>query len=798
MKSSSPGLGAETSRSLRIGATILLLLPVLAVLTLAFRGAIQPGAMAEIPCWILPNGRVVESPANLNCPIAANDLIRGLEASPHSASIGRHSEFRRILLHAGDQARIEVRREGRSLWLDVPVRRPSSFVRFSRLASAAIATLFLLGIPLLLLWRSTWRASLPLAISYTVVATVSVTILSAQNSDTANQITFMSLVFMPAALAHLALTFPREREIVRKAPRIQALPYAAALPLLPVAWFALERSALLWPPFMYLLLALTAGAWIVLMLSCSYALGETTSAVEYARARLFLIGGLMIPLIPTLGFALVSEKIVDAALLYLWILPIFLPIPIALAIGLHDLFDLGANLRFAVARMLYIALSALSLTIILKGVLDLLHQPIEGPDLTLLFPVALGGVLVLEPLRTRLSQRIENTLAPRQRELRKSLADLARDLATLRDEDTAMRLIAASLERGITAGAGCLLIRNEDLWRPAHLFGGHPPKAQDWAREAIAALDGETWLHLAMLETARSRAPNLCRVGIEAIATIDDGDRILGLLLLGSGDRRKPFLGVELEFLKGISSQASVALSNARLSEELLAAEEQAATGRLALGIAHDVGKELIWIRRLASRLPDLVDDPDRLKRDSRMLAEFSQDILLTLRRFVEDATQTAARHGVPRCLDQLTERAMRQVERQHGKKCISSVLDPTIRKLPCQANFGRALFNLLDNAVHASPEDETVRLFATREESGWLRVEIEDRGSGIATADRSRVFETGYTTRRERGGSGVGLGVARDILASLGGEIELLPAQPHGLQARIRLPIAPSSKGEA
>ncbi len=61
-----------------------------------------------------------------------------------------------------------------------------------------------------------------------------------------------------------------------------------------------------------------------------------------------------------------------------------------------------------------------------------------------------------------------------------------------------------------------------------------------------------------------------------------------------------------------------------------------------------------------------------------------------------------------------------------------------------------------------------------------WLKVQdnalfIHDNGRGIAAGDRDRVFDPFFTTRREQGGTGMGLAVVRTMLQASGGRIELL-----------------------
>lgn len=65
------------------------------------------------------------------------------------------------------------------------------------------------------------------------------------------------------------------------------------------------------------------------------------------------------------------------------------------------------------------------------------------------------------------------------------------------------------------------------------------------------------------------------------------------------------------------------------------------------------------------------------------------------------------------------------------------------------------------------------MRLEATIVQEG-LHVRIADDGPGISTPDRDRVFEPFYTTRREEGGTGMGLSIVRALLQACGGSIQL------------------------
>ena len=66
----------------------------------------------------------------------------------------------------------------------------------------------------------------------------------------------------------------------------------------------------------------------------------------------------------------------------------------------------------------------------------------------------------------------------------------------------------------------------------------------------------------------------------------------------------------------------------------------------------------------------------------------------------------------------------------------------------------------------------------------------VADDGKGISKGDRARIFQPFFTGNRERGGTGLGLPIARSLLAATGGTIEL-EAGGKGAAFVLRLPAA-------
>jgi two-component system, NtrC family, sensor histidine kinase HydH len=104
------------------------------------------------------------------------------------------------------------------------------------------------------------------------------------------------------------------------------------------------------------------------------------------------------------------------------------------------------------------------------------------------------------------------------------------------------------------------------------------------------------------------------------------------------------------------------------------------------------------------------------------------------------------------------------------------------------------ALVNVLTNARHAveasdnQARPDSIRLSTSRAPDGRIRIQISDRGAGIAPEDLPRIFDPFFTTRRT--GTGLGLAITRNIIEGLGGSLMVASKPGHGTDVRIDIPI--------
>ncbi len=106
------------------------------------------------------------------------------------------------------------------------------------------------------------------------------------------------------------------------------------------------------------------------------------------------------------------------------------------------------------------------------------------------------------------------------------------------------------------------------------------------------------------------------------------------------------------------------------------------------------------------------------------------------------------------------------------------------------------ALNNLLINALDALRERENPTLnIQWQTQNGNLLVKFQDNGSGVPEEIRGKIFEPFFTTRIERGGTGIGLPMAKRIIEMYGGDIRLNSRPGQGTTFEIRMIPAEASR---
>jgi PAS domain S-box-containing protein len=291
--------------------------------------------------------------------------------------------------------------------------------------------------------------------------------------------------------------------------------------------------------------------------------------------------------------------------------------------------------------------------------------------------------------------------------------------------------------------------------------------------------------------------------GIESIVTV----------ALDIGERKRG----ELEMRKA-KDAAEAALRNLRETQNsLIEAEKLAALGRLVAGVAHEVNNPVGISLTVASSLErktamftaEVARGDLRRSRLNEFLEtsrDASSQLVANLNRaaeLIQSFKQVAAdrNYSDQRTFDlgDLTEQVVMSLRPGLRKHHLTLTVDcqPNLAMNSYPGPYGQVLTNLFLNAVaHAFPDGRPGAVDIQVRESGKDNVEIlfSDNGCGMSLDVRRRAFDPFFTTRRDQGGTGLGLHIVYSIVTTrLGGRLDLESEPGKGTRIQIILPrVAP------
>jgi two-component system nitrogen regulation sensor histidine kinase NtrY len=129
------------------------------------------------------------------------------------------------------------------------------------------------------------------------------------------------------------------------------------------------------------------------------------------------------------------------------------------------------------------------------------------------------------------------------------------------------------------------------------------------------------------------------------------------------------------------------------------------------------------------------------------------------------------------------------QLERNgSGRIDLSTDFDPALAAIPADPEqLGRALRNLVLNAMDAMPEGGTLRVSTRGSEEG-VRIEVSDSGQGLTAEECDRLFTPYYTTKQH--GTGLGLAIVQSVVSDHRGRIAVTSEPGRGATFIIDLPL--------
>ncbi|MEE9319382.1 MAG: ATP-binding protein [Granulosicoccus sp.] len=233
------------------------------------------------------------------------------------------------------------------------------------------------------------------------------------------------------------------------------------------------------------------------------------------------------------------------------------------------------------------------------------------------------------------------------------------------------------------------------------------------------------------------------------------------------------------------------------LEAELAHSERLASVGRLAAGVAHEIGNPLTGIASIAQ---NLLHDAANIEDNSVEIGDQADDILAQVNRingivrsllsFSHADTVGSSSHE-PVCVNDCVQESLGLIRLSPEVRHIHFSVDvQSTAMVKGDANQLIQVFvNLIGNACDASPDGATVCIESLIQDK-QLIVTISDSGPGVDSTTREKMFEPFFTTKPVGMGTGLGLSLVYSIITNHNGKIRVDSPPGGGTCMIVSLPL--------
>jgi len=225
-----------------------------------------------------------------------------------------------------------------------------------------------------------------------------------------------------------------------------------------------------------------------------------------------------------------------------------------------------------------------------------------------------------------------------------------------------------------------------------------------------------------------------------------------------------------------------------RLKEKLNQAEHFSSLGEMVAGVSHEIRNPLGIIQSSAELLQSKTNAnssntiTDIIIEESKRLNNIITDFLNFARPRNPDFN--------PCCISEIIEKNIMLLETQTNEQIyfINKHFDDNLPEIEADTNMlYQAFLNILINAMQSMPEGGNINIKINRNDN-ILTICIEDKGKGISKDAIGKIWNPFFTTKEK--GTGLGLGIVKNIITAHNGQIRLENKQNKGVKVIINLPI--------
>lgn len=281
-------------------------------------------------------------------------------------------------------------------------------------------------------------------------------------------------------------------------------------------------------------------------------------------------------------------------------------------------------------------------------------------------------------------------------------------------------------------------------------------------------------------------------------------NRLTGLIFLGQKPNDKNFRNDEIEMLKILLDQASIAFENANLYQnqkdrikKMHRTDRLAIIGQLAAGAAHEIRNPLTSIRSTIQYVQKNMNDPVKEKMTKELLGEVDRinEIIQGLLSFSNPDKLKPEQVDLKQLIEQtilltsnITKKKNCKINIEYKTEKKDLIADPSQLK--------QVFLNIIMNAIHAVKKEGDINItidWNEKVEKGLDKpvqeyiITFIDDGAGISPENMEKIFDPFFTTKED--GTGLGLSISYGIIIQHGGDISVESGLGEGTSVVVKVP---------
>ena len=609
---------------------------------------------------------------------------------------------------------------------------------------------------------------------------------------------------IPPLTLNFALRFPYKKKLLKKRPYLAPLAYLPTVLFLPITLYTLWEGGLYKElenyPLYDTVYKLFTGYLLIYVVIAFFILFNVLRNPMQRKQKmqvLWFIYGSAVGLFPYM-FLRILPKLFGFESLISWeaILVMLFVVPISWAISVfaYQLFDVEVVINRSLVYFTVLSSLVILYILIIYVSSSYLGSYYDLNNRMFMTLTIVGAALLFEPARRRIQYLIDRFFYRDWYSYRKTLLQVGRQLSAISDTHSLYRELVKQLVEILYLKNAYIVefveekpdnistyrlsvahgLTEEEIVNSGSLTKGFDldlssPVMSRFIEKLNPIHTDQIWIFPDLPEDFRALRKDMDNIHTQLLVPIVLNNKLIGCLCLGAKRSGASFTYKDIQLLKSLQHEVSLAIKNSSLIQGLIEAERLASLGEMSAKIAHEINNPLTVIMMNAQlelekeQEPDLRNTLDLIVKHSRHIKELTRGYMNLGK--IENAKQ---RNLLMSEVLQSTVKSLTPLGQLKHVNLIESYFKGESEVNGDFTSLEQVFRNLILNAVHATSAIPLRKIevgIKSSSESGFSEAYVSDNGSGIPPNVIDKIFDPYFSTKKKDEGTGLGLAVVKDII---------------------------------